>query len=321
MSFKNFNIFLGGVLIFVGSLLYNRHMKKLTKLNNAIYQMGLTKAERADFKELDNYLEGFFPEAADVANQLQSFCDNDIIKALKLRLEEKNNFNTSNMLVHSNDNQWLADCFQNYILKQDMFKIQPVEKTTNSSLVVKKYVNLSPKFKAKREEYARNIVKSYISNWTVGGCMDDFYCKRERKVELLHSKNFDKEIRNQFVLAMEFLNVNKKSIEAGIEGMADYWLEDSMKIAFKNHMRKMFGKNYNFDNISPSFKRYENNWLAVRKREYFDEHRLSVKRYGRPNKDMKMNNADLKVVRDEIEFWEDLHEMENHGVEPILNAM
>ncbi|MBR4419137.1 MAG: hypothetical protein IKT33_03980 [Clostridia bacterium] len=296
-------------------------MKKLTKLSENFYQMGLTKAEKADFQVLDSFLEGFFPNIDMIEKSLKTFCDNDIRKVLRLRVQKNKEYNIENMMLLSHHDKWLAGYFQFYIMNNFnavFSQIAQKDLIKNSTAnVVKKYVQKSPKFKVKRNEFEQNVVMAYIQNWAANNFATDFYCKQEQKWAMSYSVNFDKEFRNKVKMAMHFLNISAESIEAGIERTARYWRKDAMKLAFQNYYRKSFREEFDFNTTDAKKKKYMNQWLALRQREYFDEHKTSIKKYGRPTKAMLMKQKAADFVRKELEIWEDHHEMEMRGVECI----
>ncbi len=296
-------------------------MKKLTKLSENFYQMGLTKAEKADFQVLDTFMENFFPKMDAIEQCLKTFCDNDIRKVLQLRVQKNKDYNMESMMVQSQNDKWLADYLQFYVMNNFVTGVyqNPQRNFANSltTNVVKKYVQISPKFKAKRSEFEQAVVMAYIQNWTANNCANDFYCKQEQKWAMSCSVDFDKGFRNKVKNAMQFLNIRDESIEAGIERTARYWRKDAMKLAFQNNYKKTFRKEYNFNTTDAKAKSYMNQWLALREHEYFNEHKVSVQKYGRPTKSMLMKDKTAAFMRKQLESWEDYHEMELRGVECI----
>ncbi len=283
-------------------------MKKLTKLSENFYKMGLTRAEKADFKMLDTLAEDFFPKMNTVQEYLKTFCDNDIRKIFKLRVEKNKDYNMDNLFLLTQNEQWLAGYFQFYVmdnLAKSFYQVDASKEADNSTMAsIKKYVEISPKFKAKRSEFEQNIVKAYIQNWTSNDWGDDFSCKQEKKWALSFSPNFDKEFRNKVSVAMQLLNVKPEAVEAGIEGLAGFWREEAMKLAFQNNFRKNFDKEFNYDTADKSEIEYAHQWLALRELEYFKDHKAAVKKYGSQTEAMKMSGKAANKMRRVVEAWE-----------------
>ncbi len=285
-------------------------MKKLTNLLGRFSKVKLTQAEKEDFKKLDLYVEGFFPRTVAILTRLENLGNTNMENLINIRLKKDDGFNIFNMFFRSQDDAWMAEYFKNYYennqcFADGKFKMIEGEKTKNIPLeVVKKYVKYAPKYKAKRDFFEKDVVRCYISNWVTRIRDDDFFCKGQYKKELLQSPNFDWMFRFNVVSAMQFMNIPNENIEAALEYYAHYWRDTAMKLSFKNHYQKTFGKEYDFENQDSDLKNYEHKWMMIRYNEYFNQHKDSVKKYGKMNLAMKMPKAEIDKTRREVMDFE-----------------
>ncbi|MBR4419138.1 MAG: hypothetical protein IKT33_03985 [Clostridia bacterium] len=284
-------------------------MKKLSKLLSRLSKMGLTQEEREVFKTLDLYVEGFFPQTVSILTRLDKLGNKDMKNLLDIRLKKDDGFNLFNMFFRSRDDAWMAQYLAYYYehnqYTDGQFKATEEKKEKLPLHAVEKYVKFTTKYKALRDEFEQNIVRSYISNWVTYIREDDFYCKGERKKAMVQSENFDHLFRYNVVSAMQFLNIPDENIQAGLERYNNYWRETAMLLSFKNHFKKIFGKEYDFENQDFDLKNYEYKWMIVRNSEYYDQHKDAVNKYGKVNLAMKMPKSKVaEMYRDVLNFEE-----------------
>ncbi len=92
---------------------------------------------------------------------------------------------------------------------------------------------------------------------------------------------------------MRLLGIPHKSIEAGIEGCRNFWLDGAMNIAFGNEFIQTFGYAYHPQKATKRQHEYKTIWKALRMYEYGQTHQDSIKRLGEMPESMKI--ADNKI--------------------------
>lgn len=187
--------------------------------------------------------------------------------------------NLENLPCHLRDDEWLAKA-----LSRDH------EVASIDYGVVLNFVKKSELFKMKRHEYELKIVKSEIKKW---GKFSG------NNVWTRLSSNCDLRVREEIVKILSRIGLSEEAIEEGIEKYADLWREKFMSMAFLcEHKQNPFSHN------KTNFKQedeYQENWLKIRRYEYYQRHKKSVDLYGEASSDMLMSTEDAKKLKQQIE--------------------
>lgn len=303
-------------------------MKKLQHfLSHRFYQKQLDKNTKLgqDFQFLDQYLDEFFPT--------QNYINATMKNLEWLDRDYHTIFNIRFLPFHTRDEIWLARyvekslsqllCFENNqgdlgainhrkelpyaTLNEDkwlvdlVYRNMPVEFSS-----IRKYVEVSPKFDAKRCEYEQGVVRGYMRNWLSDCQANDFFMKGEDKVRLANNLNCDKKFRNKVSQAMASLGIDKDSVEAGIELNADLWRKNLMRRAFYNEKTKL-----EHDQLETLFKydfpvlkdllvnEYRNldTWVQLREYDYYQDHKAVIDQLGTATPSMKLNPDEAMKLR------------------------
>lgn len=229
-----------------------------------------------------------------------------------------------NLMFHIRDNLWLAQHLSCYAerLAGDNQKIplSTLENFVGSSLV----------FDRKRREFEKNMVKAYI-----GECLnyrvDDFYSKSVEKIIETSSTNYDKLFRARVVNAMNFLGVDARSIEEGLELNGDLWQDEVMGVTFANRYAHLgvtasqgetfqipnddimqtksayhkYAKHRNLkeshlippEELNSDAREVYDNWMALRRYEYQQKHQDVIKKLNKANfKQTKLNTKEVRRI-------------------------
>ena len=133
------------------------------------------------------------------------------------------NYDSSRIIYHVRDNQWLVEYIRSYVEKVTYNTIVIPSSTIND------YVENSPKFNQRRNQYEKALVKNYIEYYMKdGGYVDNE--KRKSRKENLSVESLYTDVLNDMV----FLGLDRHNVELGLELNADYWRERLKSESFFN---------------------------------------------------------------------------------------
>lgn len=207
-----------------------------------------------------------------------------------------------NLPCHLRDYEWLAK-----LLKKEK-KLYLI-----SDKRILNFVKTSAYFEEKRHVYEQEIVKWQIQ--FVMGHGENWICDEEYGGDLVYmSPLVDLGIRKGVVDTLLAIGMNKEAIEEGLEKNANLWREQCMRSAFRNEYDPVFYSSMFLLNVataedgekierleSPETEHMEN-WLKMRKYEYYCNHKKSVDKYGVVEPEMLITKDEvnsLKVYLDE----------------------
>ena len=210
-------------------------MKLKNLLVNKIEQRKASKEEKIDFQDLDQYLPYIFQIDEDTISR----------DMRKLNVKHKDehvkhhNMSQYDMQFHTEDQEWMqsyvkyvVDFIKHFRECSDLSPLHNSNRAEFPASLIKKYVEKSPNFKQKHDEYAQELVKAFIKMHLK--VKSDFSCTPEQMEEERKDKFYDIKFRDQVVKAMKSLGVSHQNIEKGIELNQDLWLPVTRKQAFKN---------------------------------------------------------------------------------------
>ena len=209
--------------------------------------------------------------------------------------------NINNLPCHLRDNMWLAKM---------MKKSQKLNGISINRIL--QFIKTSSLFKEKRHEYEQIIVKwqiDYMKNGGEGWSVDEEYggdfC--------LHTESCDKAFRKGIVDTLSSIGINKDAIEEGIEKNKDMWRDKYMSLAFENQYGGFFPipyfllgleeipKDKEIKELEPVDQEFKNNWIKMRKYEYYQNHKESVDRYGIVETDMILSNEEAEKMNEYLQ--------------------
>lgn len=204
----------------------------------------------------------------------------------------------SNLPCHLNDDLWLAKMLRE---NQKIFYI-----SVNNIL---HFIKTSPFFQEKRHEYEQKIVKWQIDWMVTGG--EGWLVDEEYGGDFIYlSPMCDLGFRKGVVDTLLKIGMNIEAIEEGIEKNAHKWRDLFMHKAFNNEYKPIFlasdfrgyleSNEYQREEnktLQPLDLEFEENWLKLRKYEYYQTHKGSVDKYGVVDSDMMLSDEEVSKIR------------------------
>lgn len=294
-------------------------MKLKQILFNQFNQIHVKKEEREAFKQLDAYVETFFPNVPAIAKRLWEVRNSNTEHVLVQHFGAFDSCNLYNLPFHTRDNKWLARFLRHYTENNVWFteymqaNHQIDTKVPNKMIplaTVERYVATSKKFDAKRNQYEQDVVHAYIKNWVDLDANDFFYTK-ERKDEFKQDLNYDQVFRDKVCLAMSFLGLNQDSVEKSLELNANLWRKNVMETAFENHIQVAYVKDFKDpvklaerdENGKNKLDQYKDCWLSLRERNYYLKHQAVIDKLKLATPTMKMPLSKAKdLYRQQIDI-------------------
>ena len=184
------------------------------------------------------------------------------------------------------DNNYLSDWFKQKLESNGIFI---------SKQEVLSYILNSGTFARCRHDYELEIVKWQI-NWMKNGGDGWLMPKGYGEFDMLRNPDVDKIFRQGVVKTLRAINLNKDVIEEGLEKFADSWRETYMSIAFDH----AYGVPISFlrkTKLEPPAPEHKENWLKLRRYDYYVEHLYSVHHYGSKHPDMFMSDEEVEELR------------------------
>lgn len=248
--------------------------KDSEKLSNEVVEEIIEETEKQfapkTYEKLNEILEkaskNFFPEKGN----WRSTC-----------FDRPKDYNMRNLPCHLNDNEWLAKMLQ---IKHNLNYI--------SYKKILDFVNNSELFNELRHNYELEIVRWQIDwmrndgeNWVIdeslgGDCFS-------------WTPLCDIAFRKGIVDTLTAIGMNREAIEEGVEKNADMWRDGYMNLAFSNEYNKGMLW-YDIEDAEPEHKE---NWLKMRRVEYYHRHKESVDKYGVVLPEMTMSDEEIAKLR------------------------
>lgn len=262
-------------------------LRKYIEINN---EANLEKNEDCSLNDdnfksaLEKATEDFFPETG----KWYSVC-----------FDKSPKLNISYLPCHLRDNLWLAKMLRKH---QNLSYI--------SERKVLEFVKTSAFFKEKRDGYEQKIVKWQIE-WMINGG-ENWIVDSEYGGEFVFITNVcDLGFRKGIVDTLSNIGMNIDAVEKGIEKNADMWRNRFMTLAFLNEYEPIIydfhiginhedvaqleeRKKETLEHVDPEFK---DNWLKMRKYEYYQRHKDSVDKYGIVEPDMQLTPSEVENLK------------------------
>lgn len=209
-----------------------------------------------------------------------------------------------NLPCHLRDDLWLAKMLKH---NQSLLFI-------NTSVVLD-YIKKSELFQEKRHEYELELVKWQI-DWMINGG-ENWIIDGEDEIDfVMINPDCDLAFRKGVVDTLSKIGLDREVIEEGLEIFADMWRDGVMLRAFINEyeptsiMASLFPlynttplpKNLPIVRLELSKREHKENWLRLRKYEYYQRHKDSVDKYGIVEPDMLLSNEELAELKGYLEI-------------------
>lgn len=208
-----------------------------------------------------------------------------------------------NLPCHLRDDVWLAK-----MLKKD----QNLFYMSHSKIL--NFVRTSDFFKDKRHEYELEIVKWQIQ-WIAGGG-ENWICDDNYGGDFVYlTPVVDLGVRKGVVDTLSKIGMNKDVIEEGLEKFADLWRERFMSAAFRNEYEPVFYLSK--AQVPPAEEEHKQNWLKMRRYEYYQRHKKSVDLYGVVSPDMQMTKEDVVELK---MYLETKHQERKQQIDEVKNS-
>lgn len=189
---------------------------------------------------------------------------------------------------HLDNDKWLAKMIMNYcsIPNAEYKKVLD-------------YVKTSDLFYKKKKEYALKIINWQIDFIRSG--REGYVLKKEHGTDFWQlTENCYKTFRWAVIDTLEAIGMNRSIIEEGLEKYSDDWRNGLIEHAFINKYNSI---GYNFlasldgENLPEVNEEFKKAWIAVRKYEYYMEHRESVELYGKIEPEMQMSSKEYNDLK------------------------
>lgn len=197
-------------------------------------------------------------------------------------------YKMANLPCHLRDNIWLANM---------MKKERGLTDISNDKII--EYIENSDYFKEKRDKYEQKIIRWQI-NWMISGG-DGWLVDSQYGSEFIaFNPSCDVGFRKGIVDTLLEIGLDEETIEKGIEENALLWREKYMMQAFKNQYEPVWYRlsDNKEENLPPANPSHKENWLKIRKYEYYQIHKDSVDKYGYVDSDMKMSKKEALEIYD-----------------------
>ena len=271
----------------------------------------------------------------DVVNDIKKTAVDDIRPLFKKTDDSRN------LMFHIRDDAWLTEHLAYYVKRYQCPELETLNPLSTETLF--KFVTTSPVFEKKRSEFEQHMIKAYI-NECLNYRSDDFFSRSIEKILETGSDNYDKLFRSRVINAMNYLGVKRYQTEIGLELNADMWRTEVMGLTFANRYRNLIvtsGKgrtlqlpledvvdrksiyhkrvkqhNVKEFNLIPREKMQEDtcvlydNWLCLREREYYLEHKYVIDQLGTMTPNMKISEKKSKQIAAEIARLETINNRE-----------
>ena len=186
---------------------------------------------------------------------------------------------------HLRDDLWLADWFKRKLEHKDIYI---------SKLDVLSYIRLSKLFEELRHSYELEIVRWQIK-WMLNGGEGWLMPYGTDEFDLMFSPDVDRIFRAGVVKTLTRIGMDKEVVEEGIEIFSNLWREYYMKKAFQ-HAYEPFGF-MRKTKLEPASEEHKQNWLKMRRYEYYMEHQKIIDEVGSAHKDMFMSGLEVNELR------------------------
>lgn len=208
-----------------------------------------------------------------------------------------------NLPCHLRDNVWLAK-----MLKKD----QNLFYMSHSKIL--NFVKTSQFFQEKRHEYELEIVKWQIQ-WIAGGG-ENWICDDNYAGDFVYlTPVVDLGVRKGVVDTLSKIGMNRDVIEEGLEKFADLWREIFMSSAFRNEYEPVFYLSKS--QVPPAEEEHKQNWLKIRRYEYYQRHKKSVDLYGVVSPDMLMSKEEVAELK---MYLETKHQERKQQIDEVKNS-
>ena len=188
-----------------------------------------------------------------------------------------------NLPCHLRDDVWLAKMLR---IEQNLFHI--------SDAKVLNFVRTSQFFQDKRHEYELEIVKWQIQ-WIVNGG-ESWICDDKYGGDFVYiTPVVDLGVRKGVVDTLSKIGMNKAVIEEGLEKFSDLWRERLMLQAFRNEYEPVVFLSKS--QVPPAEEEHKQNWLKMRRYEYYQKHKNAVDLYGVVSPDMLMSKEEVEELK------------------------
>lgn len=189
-----------------------------------------------------------------------------------------------NLPCHLRDNEWLSE-YMEYQLYEKGINISPI--------TIKSVMDKSERFNELRHNYEQEIVRWQI-NWMKDGGGHWLMPEGYDEISLLISTSVDKMFRKGVEKTLSAIGLAKDAIEEGIEKNAEIWRDKFMNLSFDHAFEPVF-----YDKPAPAkaTDKHRENWLKLRKYEYYKDHKDSVDKYGEVTPEMKLEEPEAEILK------------------------
>lgn len=210
--------------------------------------------------------------------------------------KRSNSLEMCNLPCHLRDDEWLANMLRN---NQKLFYLNYDQ--------ILNFVKKSDFFHQKRHDYEQEIVK-----WQIDWMKNDeanWICNQGYETDLCFiSPICDLCFRKGIVDTLSKIGLDIETIEEGIEKNSsmwrDYFMERAFCIEFEPLFYELHGCDLNMEKSLKNIKQLESidykhkeNWMKIRKYEYYQNHKNSVDKYGIVEPEMMISSKEASELK------------------------
>lgn len=179
---------------------------------------------------------------------------------------------------HLRDNLWMCKLLHKDLNKKGLYIPQQT---------IKSFMDTSENFAELRHNYELEIVKWQI-NWIMGGGENWLMPSGYDEFSLMHSPDVDKMVRGGVVKTLRAIGMDREVIEEGLEKNPG-WRSICISKGFSNEFEPI---KFSARSAGPADDSHRKNWIAVKEYLYYQEHKNSVDKYGKPTQSMQMTQEE-----------------------------
>lgn len=212
-------------------------------------------------------------------------------------IKNKNKNNLNYLPAHLNNTQEDIDWIKN-LLHEEMLYDKDIYVSPEK---IENFLRTNKTYGTYKYLYQLKVVRSLIEYMMAGG---RGYKKAPQEYSnYIANSDYVKYFRQSLIATLKELGFDDNIIENGIEKYSDLWLEPTLIKTFKQKYEPL---NENGVPMICADKKHMDNWLALEKHNYYEEHKNSVNKYGNPKKlNLKISPEKLQALKERVEKQND----------------
>ena len=184
---------------------------------------------------------------------------------------------------HLYNTTWIAKLMSNQLLDKGY---------VISDSTIKKFLDSSETFQKLRHYYEQEIVKwqiDFMRNDGEGFLIPNGY----DEMSFLTDPNVAELFRASVIKTLTAIGLNESAVEEGLERNSDMWLESYLKKGFSNAFEPVM---YYYGQPMPVDECFRENWLKLKKHQYYSKHKDVVEKFNDNAENMKLAYEEVRYL-------------------------